>query len=41
VTALSFVAQSARGLGLPIVPQRKVDEGKTIAERFMIRWRAT
>ena len=39
VTALSFVAQSARGLGLPIVPQRKVDEGKTIAERFMIRWR--
>jgi citrate synthase len=39
VTALSFVAQSARGLGLPIVPQRRVDEGKTIAERFMIRWR--
>ncbi len=38
VTALSFVAQSARGLGLPLVPQRKVDEGRTIAERFMIRW---
>ncbi|GAA5073752.1 citrate synthase [Thermocatellispora tengchongensis] len=39
VTALSFVAQSARGLGLPMVPQRRVDEAKTIVERFMIRWR--
>jgi citrate synthase len=39
VTALSFVAQAARGLGQPAVPQRRVDEAKTIAERFMIRWR--
>jgi len=39
VTALSFAAQSARGLGLPMVPQRQVDEGKTIPEQFMIRWR--
>ncbi len=39
VTALSFAAQSARGLGLPLVPQRRVDAGKTIPERFMIRWR--
>jgi citrate synthase len=39
VTALSFVAQSARGLSLPLVPQREVDRGKTIPERFMIRWR--
>jgi citrate synthase len=39
VMALSFVAQSARGLGLPMVPQRQVDEAKTITERFMIRWR--
>ena len=39
VTALSFVAQSARGQGLPMVPQRRVDEGRTIVERFMIRWR--
>ena len=39
VTALSFVAQSARGLGLPQVPQSRVDEGKTIPEQFMIRWR--
>ena len=39
VTALSFVAQSARGLSLPLVPQREVDKGKTIPDRFMIRWR--
>jgi citrate synthase len=39
VTALSFVAQSARGLSLPQVPQSRVDEGTTIPEQFMIRWR--
>ncbi|MDF2093548.1 citrate synthase 2 [Knoellia sp. 3-2P3] len=39
VTALSFVAQSARGLQQPMIPQREVDRGKTIVERFMIRWR--
>src|SRR5512142_786812 len=39
VTALSFVAQSARGLNLPLVPQREVDRGKTRPELFMIRWR--
>ena len=39
VMALSFVAQAARGLGLPMVPQRRVDEANTITERFMIRWR--
>ncbi len=39
VMALSFVAQSARGPGLPMVPQRQVDSGSTITERFMIRWR--
>ncbi len=39
VMALSFVAQSARGLSLPMVPQAQVDQGKTIVERFMIRWR--
>ena len=38
VTALSFVAQSARGRSRPI-PQREVDKGRTIVERFMIRWR--
>jgi citrate synthase len=39
VQALSFVAQSARGLGRPWVPQEEVDRGRTIAERFLIRWR--
>jgi len=38
VMALSFVAQSARGVGRPMVPQREVDKAQTIAERFMIRW---
>jgi citrate synthase len=39
VMALSFVAQSARGLGQPWVPQSTIDAGKTIAERFLLRWR--
>jgi citrate synthase len=39
VMALSFVAQSARGLGQPWVPQAEVDKGRTLAERFLIRWR--
>lgn len=39
VMAMSFVAQSARGLGQPMVPQARIDEAQTIAERFMIRWR--
>lgn len=39
VMALSFVAQSARGLGLPMVPEYRIDESDTIVERFMVRWR--
>ncbi|MGZ4631019.1 MAG: citrate synthase 2 [Actinomycetes bacterium] len=39
VMALSFVAQSARGIGLPMVPQSEIDKANTIVERFMIRWR--
>ena len=39
VTAMSFVAQSARGLGQPMVPQKRIDESDTIVERFMVRWR--
>ena len=39
VMALSFVAQAARGTGQPMVPQKRVDEARTITERFMIRWR--
>src|SRR5437868_8715539 len=35
VTALSFVAQSARGLGLPAVPQTEIDKASTIVERFV------
>src|SRR4249919_3714106 len=32
-------AQSAHGQHGPLVPQARVDEGRTIVERFMIRWR--
>ncbi|KGN30616.1 citrate synthase [Knoellia sinensis KCTC 19936] len=39
VMALSFIGQSAHGQTTPMVPQARVDEGKTIVERFMIRWR--
>ena len=39
VMALSFVAQSARDAGQPPVPQSEIDEGTTIPERFLIRWR--
>jgi len=39
VQALSFVAQAARGLSRPMVPQAQVDQASTVVERFMIRWR--
>ncbi|HEX5428853.1 MAG TPA: citrate synthase 2 [Pedococcus sp.] len=39
VMTMSFIAQSAHGQDTPMVPQRRVDEGRTIVERFMIRWR--
>jgi citrate synthase len=39
VMALSFVAQSARGIGRPPVSQRQVDTARSIPERFLIRWR--
>jgi citrate synthase len=39
VMALSFVAQSARGIGQPPVPQSEVDRARSIPERFLIRWR--
>ncbi len=39
VMALSYVAQSARGIGVPAVPQARIDECTTITERFMTRWR--
>ena len=39
VMVLSYAAQSARGLGKPVVPQHEVDKGHTLAERFLIRWK--
>jgi len=39
VMALSYVAQSARGVGQPAVPESRVNEAATIVERFMVRWR--
>jgi citrate synthase len=38
VMALSYVAQSARGIYRPAVPQRVIDECSTVTERFMTRW---
>ena len=39
VMALSFVAQSARGIGRPPVSQVEIDKARSIPERFLIRWR--
>ena len=39
VMVLSYAAQAARGLDKPVVSQRVVDEGRSLAERFMIRWK--
>src|SRR5690349_472314 len=38
VMALSYVAQSARGIYQPAVPQRLIDECPTVTARFMTRW---
>jgi len=38
VMALSYVAQSARGIYQPAVPQRTIDQCSTVTERFMMRW---
>ena len=39
VMALSYVAQSARGIHQPAVPQRNIDECRSVTERFMTRWK--
>ena len=39
VMAMSYVAQSARGIGRPMVPQSEIDKAHTVVERMMIRWR--
>ncbi len=36
---LALIARSARGAELPPVPQHLVDEAKTAAEAFLVRWR--
>jgi len=39
VLAMSFVAQSARGIGQAMVPEAQINEARTVVERMMIRWR--
>ncbi len=39
VMVLSYVAQAARGIGVPMVPEREIAQASTITERFMRRWR--
>src|SRR3982751_4755489 len=39
VMVLSYAAQSARGLNQAVVPQKVVDQGSTLAEKFLIRWK--
>ena len=39
VMAMSFVAQSARGNRVPMVPQKHVEESTTVVEQMMRRWR--
>jgi citrate synthase len=36
---LSYLAQSARGITLPPVPEEEIDKAHTVVERMMIRWR--
>jgi citrate synthase len=40
VMAMSYVAQSARGIGRPMVPETEIDKAHTVVERMMIRWRS-
>ncbi len=39
VMAMSFVAQSARGNRVPMVPQAHVEQAPTVVEQMMRRWR--
>ncbi|TXJ04483.1 MAG: citrate synthase 2 [Aeromicrobium sp.] len=39
VMVLSYVAQAARGLGKPMVPQAEINKCDTIVERMLTRWR--
>ena len=40
VMAMSYVAQSARGIARPMVPETEIDKAHTVVERMMIRWRS-
>ncbi len=37
--AMSFIAQSARGADVPVVPEHHVGRAETVVGRFMTRWR--
>ena len=39
VMVLSYLAQAARGLFNPMIPESQVDKAHTVVERMMIRWR--
>ena len=39
VMVLSYLAQAARGVVLPAVPESEIDKAHTVVERMMIRWR--
>jgi citrate synthase len=39
VQAIEFMAQSARGADAPPVPDAAVAAGRTLAERFLLRWK--
>jgi len=39
VMVLSYVAQAARGIGLPMVPESEINTTTHVTERFMRRWR--
>ncbi|MBU6242634.1 MAG: citrate synthase 2 [Acidobacteria bacterium] len=39
VMVLSYLAQAARGVAAPAVPESEIDKAHTVVERMMIRWR--
>ncbi len=39
VMVLSYLAQAARGVVVPAVPESEIDKAHTVVERMMIRWR--
>lgn len=37
--AMSFIAQSARGVDVPVIPEHEVSRADTVVGRFLTRWR--